>query len=293
MIACCVLCCKMLRFSLTNVTVCIMCDSRSKTWSITWTSASTRLLSWRLSRCRNISRRSSRSWCRLVTRCSLWRKTLEMWVKRRWTPPRFHRPFSISIGKKRVPPQFRSCLFQKRTLVIYGTGYNFWKCILSFIQQHESTHTLNYLMALCPWLFGWASTRRNLHPLTPRRKKKDLCGEQGPLSGSLSPILCFEPETVLRQIKPAYNQSRPDCWLKSTASALNWLIENPGFAQTRENRLLFYRQNVEGRNVVEVFKWPLFLVSHLLDILTLSFSMFLNLIVNSQEWNNYAMLYSK
>ena len=134
MIACCVLCCKMLRFSLTNVTVCIMCDSRSKTWSITWTSASTRLLSWRLSRCRNISRQSSRSWCRLVTRCSLWRKTLEMWVKRRWIPPRFHRPFSISIGKKRVPPQFRSCLFQKRNVG------DIWRW-LQFLKVHPVIYT--------------------------------------------------------------------------------------------------------------------------------------------------------
>jgi len=190
MIACCVLCCKMLRFSLTNVTVCIMCDSRSKTWSITWTSASTRLLSWRLSRCRNISRQSSRSWCRLVTRCSLWRKTLEMWVKRRWTPPRFHRPFSISIGKRRVPPQFRSCLFQKRNV---GDIWH-W---LQFLKVHpviyttawKHTHTLNYLMALCPWLFGWASTRRNLHPLTLRRKKKDLCKRTRSIEWELIPYI--------------------------------------------------------------------------------------------------------
>ena len=32
---------------------------------------------------------------------------------------------------------------------------------------YTRTHRHNRLMALCPGLPGWASTRRNIHPLTP------------------------------------------------------------------------------------------------------------------------------
>ena len=42
-----------------------------------------------------------------------------------------------------------------------------WTCY-----QHKHTHTHNCLMALYPGLPWWASTWRNIHPLTPMRKKK-------------------------------------------------------------------------------------------------------------------------
>jgi len=40
-------------------------------------------------------------------------------------------------------------------------------------RTHAHTHTHNCLKALCPGLPGWASTRRNIHPFTLMRKKKD------------------------------------------------------------------------------------------------------------------------
>jgi len=49
---------------------------------------------------------------------------------------------------------------------------------------HTHTHTHNRLMALCPGLTGRAGTRRNIHPLTPMRKKKDSCRQQGLLWAS-------------------------------------------------------------------------------------------------------------
>jgi len=46
-------------------------------------------------------------------------------------------------------------------------------------------------------LSRWAGTRRNIHPLTPMRKKKDSHREQDPLRGSSSPLWCFQPVRVL------------------------------------------------------------------------------------------------
>ena len=50
---------------------------------------------------------------------------------------------------------------------------------------HIDTHTHNRLMALYPGLPGWASTRRNIQPLTSmRKKKKDSHRQQGLLWAS-------------------------------------------------------------------------------------------------------------
>ena len=69
--------------------------------------------------------------------------------------------------------------------------------------------------------------QKNLHPLRPTRKKKDLHRQQGPLRRSSSPLRCFESalsqRVLLNPIKPAYNQSRPGGRLKLTASAFNRL----------------------------------------------------------------------
>ena len=52
-----------------------------------------------------------------------------------------------------------------------------WTVHFSVMQRntetHDNTHTHNRLMAVCPGLPGYACTRRNIHPLTPTRKKKD------------------------------------------------------------------------------------------------------------------------
>ena len=67
----------------------------------------------------------------------------------------------------------------------------------------------------CPRLPRWAGTRRNIHPLTPmRKKKKDSHRQQG---------LPLSQRGLLDPIKPAYNQYRPDGQLKLTASAFNRL----------------------------------------------------------------------
>jgi len=60
-----------------------------------------------------------------------------------------------------------------------------------FLGFKEHTHTHNRLTAICPGLPVWASTRRNIHPLTPMTKKKD---SQRQLS----------PWGLLNPIKPAY-----------------------------------------------------------------------------------------
>jgi len=60
------------------------------------------------------------------------------------------------------------------------------------------THTLNRLTALCRGLPRSAGTRRNIHPLTSMKRKKDSHRQQNPLRGSSSPLQCFEPATVVR-----------------------------------------------------------------------------------------------
>ena len=52
-------------------------------------------------------------------------------------------------------------------------------------RQLTHTHTHNYITALCQGLPGWAGTRRNIHPLTPmKKKKKDLHRRHGLLWAS-------------------------------------------------------------------------------------------------------------
>jgi len=68
------------------------------------------------------------------------------------------------------------------------------------IQSVKSVpHTHNSLMALCPGLPRWAGTRRDLHALTPmRKKKKDL---HRSIAWELIPFMdlqCFEPARVVR-----------------------------------------------------------------------------------------------
>ena len=83
-------------------------------------------------------------------------------------------------------------------------------------QTYRHTHTC--LMAPCPGLPGWASTRSNTHLLTlTRKKKKDLHRQQGLLWASEG---CY---TQWHPIKPAYNQSWLDGQLILTASAFDLL----------------------------------------------------------------------
>jgi len=78
-----------------------------------------------------------------------------------------------------------------------------------------SLHTHNHLMALFLGLPGWASTRRNIHPLTPMKKKKDAHTQH--TRSALSQRGLLDP------IKPAYNHSRPNGRLKLTASAFDYM----------------------------------------------------------------------
>jgi len=55
------------------------------------------------------------------------------------------------------------------------------------------------------------------------RKKRGSYRQQGPFRGSLSPLSCFEPARIVRLIKPAYNQSQLDGWLRLTASTFSRL----------------------------------------------------------------------
>ena len=76
----------------------------------------------------------------------------------------------------------------------------------AMLHKHTQPPPHNRLMALCSGLPGWTGTRRNIHPLTPtRKKKKDSHRQQGPLYGSSSPLQCFEPARLLDPIKTAYN----------------------------------------------------------------------------------------
>ena len=71
-------------------------------------------------------------------------------------------------------------------------------------------HTYDHLMDPCPGLPGWAGTRRNIHPFTPTRKKKnDSHRKQGLLHGSSSLYGALSQQGLWEPIKPAYNQSRP------------------------------------------------------------------------------------
>jgi len=89
-------------------------------------------------------------------------------------------------------------------------------CDTVHTQTYRHTHTC--LMAPCPGLPGWASTRSNTHLLTlTRKKKKDLHRQQGLLWASEG---CY---TQWHPIKPAYNQSWLDGQLILTASAFDLL----------------------------------------------------------------------
>ena len=87
--------------------------------------------------------------------------------------------------------------------------------------KHTSTQPFT---ALCRGLPGSAGTRRNLHPLTPiRKKKEDLPDNKVYCVGALPLHSALNQRMLLDAIKPAYNQSRPDGRLKLTVSAFNQL----------------------------------------------------------------------
>ena len=70
---------------------------------------------------------------------------------------------------------------------------------------HAHTLTYNRLTALWSWLPRRAGTRRNLHPLTPIRKKKDSHRRQGllrdhPLYGALSQRGLLGPGVSIRYV---------------------------------------------------------------------------------------------
>ena len=58
---------------------------------------------------------------------------------------------------------------------------------------YHITRTHNRSTALCRGLPGRVSSRRNIYPLTPVRKYKDLHRQQGPLR-----VRCFEPVRLVR-----------------------------------------------------------------------------------------------
>ena len=90
---------------------------------------------------------------------------------------------------------------------------------------HTHRHKYNCLTALCLGLPGWAGTRRNLHPLTPtRKKKKNLHRQQRPLCGAHPLYGALSHQGLSDPIKPPYNQSRPDGRVKLLTSALNQLL---------------------------------------------------------------------
>ena len=108
------------------------------------------------------------------------------------------------------------------------------------------THTHTHTQPFNDLLSGTTRVsqyQKNLHPLRPTRKKKDLHRQQGPLRRSSSPLRCFESalsqRVLLNPIKPAYNQSRPGGRLKLTASAFNRLWTSmPAVLPTATQNLL-------------------------------------------------------
>jgi len=93
--------------------------------------------------------------------------------------------------------------------------------------NHSATATLqsphHHLTAICPGLPGWASTRRNINPLTPMtKKKKDSHRQQGPLRssthlGALSQRVLSDP------IMPAYSQPKSGKWPAQINSHRLWI----------------------------------------------------------------------
>ena len=82
-------------------------------------------------------------------------------------------------------------------------------------RTHAHTHTHNRLTALCPGLPGWASTRRNIHPLTSiliiRHPINFLHPFTLTLKSVLEVIFIFIYDTEILTILHYYDLQQPPC----------------------------------------------------------------------------------
>ena len=134
--------------------------------------------------------------CRMFHGLAVWRSSARWLTLAQWPADTVRQSQRVRLRCRfsTLPQQQQTTLKQLGTTTTNNTGFYMpdpFTVTHTHARTHARTHAHTHTQSFNGPLSGWAGIRRNIHPLTPTRKKKKM-------HGSSSPLWCFEPVRVVR-----------------------------------------------------------------------------------------------